>query len=335
MEKQSKMTEIIFIHGILQRSGTNLLNQILLLNPTSIEPVLKIRENWFLHYSDSLYAYADRLFQIWSDPQWGGGNYSKADFYSTIGEALITYISKELPDLSGKALLSKTPSVQHLTRNFQMFPSSKVLIIIRDPRDVAASAFKSWGRPVKQSIYNWNVAAKSIVEFERHTPPDRYFLLRYEDLISNRAEWVRKCIKFLGFVEEAYPWHALDHLPIFGSSEEGKNWQVKSTSPSFRSIGRWKKLSSQQIHYLSNMESSFLDYFGYTNKEELNPLPTYEDRLQKGVLLANSISSSTLFKNNFLGRVSKIGAGLGLIAEAIFGDVTTNYLRSKIIKKES
>lgn len=327
------MTDIIFIHGILQRSGTNLLNQILLLNPTSREPVLKIRENWFLHYSDLIYAYTDRLFQIWSDPQWGGETYSKADFYSTIGEALITYISKEVPDLCNKVLLSKTPSVQNLTRNFQMFPSSKVLIIVRDPRDVAASAFKSWNRPVKQTIYNWIAAAKSIAEFERHTQPDRYFLLRYEDLISNREEWVRKCINFLGFVEDDYPWHALDQLPVFGSSEEGNNWQVKSISPSFHSIGRWKKLSSQQIHYLSSINSSYLDYFGYTNKEDLYTLPTYEERLKKGALLTNSSSSSTLLKSNFVGRMSKISTGLGLISEAIFGDVTTNYLRTKI-KKE-
>lgn len=324
------MNEVLFIHGILQRSGTNLLNQILLLNPNAIQPNLKIRENWFIHYSDSLYTYANHLFQVWSDPQWEGNSYSEIEFYSAIGDALITYISKGIPDLSDKALLSKTPSVQHLKRNFQMFPSSKIIIITRDPRDVAASAFKSWKRPVRQTIYDWNVAAKTIAEFEMFTPPDRYFLLRYEDLISNRVETVRKCLHFLGFAEDGYPWHVLDKLPVFGSSEEGNTWQVKAANPSFRSVGRWKTLSNDQIHDLSHIKSPFLDYFGYTTEGELSPLPTRENRLKSRVLLPNNISSPSLLKNNFFERASKIRMALGLIAEATFGDTVINYLRKKL-----
>lgn len=327
------MTKLIFVYGILQRSGTNFLNQILLLYPNCIQPVLKIRENWFLHYSDALYKYADQLFQVWSSPRWGGEDYSKAEFYSAIGDALITYISKGLPDLSDQALLSKTPSVQHLQRNFQMFPSSKIFIIIRDPRDVAASAFKSWNRPVEQTIRDWNIAAKTIIDFERYAPSNYYFLLRYEDLISNKEEWIRKCIHFLGFSESTYPWPAISELPVFGSSEEGGVWRVTVASPSFHPIGRWKALPSNQRYYFSRIESSFLNYFGYSDEGEFLPLPSSEDRLSKKIILAND--TTLLASNeNLLSRISKLRTALGLMAEAVFGVTTANYLRKSFTEKK-
>lgn len=328
------MKKIFFIYGILQRSGTNLLNQILLLNPNTIQPNLRIREDWFLHYSDSLYTYANHLFQVWSDPQWEGASHSKIEFYSTIGDALINYISKGIPDLSDKVILSKTPSVQHLKRNFEFFPSSKIIIITRDPRDVAASAFKSWKRPVRQTIKDWNVAAKAIAEFEKCTSPDYYLLLRYEDLISNREEVIRRCIRFLGFSEKDYPWHILNTLPVFGSSEEGNTWQVKAASPSFNSIGRWKTLPNDQINDLLNTKSPFSDYFGYSNGDEILSLPTRENRLNSRVLLSDNISSPLLIKDICLERMSKIYMASGLIAEAALGTTVTNYLRAKLRKKK-
>ena len=116
------MNQLIMLHGILRRSGTNLLNEILLMSPSVEQPVLKVRENWFLHYSDLLYNYSEQLFQNWSNPEWVGEDFSKEEFYRTIGDALVKYVGQKTPNLSEKALLSKTPSVVHLNRNFQMFP---------------------------------------------------------------------------------------------------------------------------------------------------------------------------------------------------------------------
>lgn len=314
------MQDLILIHGILRRSGTNLLNQILLLHPHCAQPVSKIRENWFLHYSDSLYEYSEQLFKIWSTPEWKGNEFSKSEFYSTIGDAMLAYIGNGIPDISRKVLLSKTPSVQHLDRCFQLFPSSKVVIITRDPRDVAASAFATWERPVEQTIRDWNVACKAIYNFERVTSSDRYLLLRYEDLIFERETWIRKCLQFLNLEETLFPWQSLSELPVFGSSEE-KTWQVKSRNESFRPIGRWRSLPADQMNYLASIASPYSRYLGYSEspKDDLQPMPSREERLKRMIGLKDEQPFTRRITESLRKRSSDLHTGLRLIAKAILG----------------
>ncbi len=317
-------TKPVFLYGVLQRSGTNLLNQILLLSPNVVQPTLKIRENWFLHHSDLVYSYSEELFRLWSNPKWSGEDFSKSEFYSAIGDALIAYSAKGIADLSGKVLLGKTPSVKHLDRHFEIFPSSKVLIIVRDPRDIAASAFGSWNRPISRTISEWNTAARTIATFERLAKPSDYFLIRYEDLILQKEEWVRKCIEFLGFDKSIFPWEALNELPVFGSSEEGSNWKVKPAGSSFKPIGRWKSLSRKYQRYFSAIDRSCLNYLGYA-EAGVPSFPNRRTRIEKGRDLTVEIRSSSLCTSPKTNRRVKLRQALGLIAEATFGETITKF----------
>lgn len=274
------MTDLVFIHGILQRSGTNFLNKILLLHPNCVQPRLKIREDWFLHFSEPLYQYVKQLLTVWSNPKWGGESFSGTEFLSTIGNALTAYISKDIPDLSDKMLVSKTPSVQHLSRCFQLFPLSKLIIITRDPRDVAASALKTWNRRIEESLHAWELATKTISYFEKQAPQDQYLLIRYEDMVFDKEIWVKKCLRFFGLSEVDFPWDALSNLPVFGSSEN-KTWRVKPMSQSFCPVGRWRLLPENQRRHFSAMTPSCLRYFGYseTGEDCHQALPSREERL--------------------------------------------------------
>ena len=320
----------IFIHGILQRSGTNLLNQILLQHPDCVQPVLKIRENWFLHFSDSLYEYSEQLFKMWSNPRWGGDEFSKSRFYSSIGNAMLAYLGYGIPNVSHKVLLSKTPSVQHLCRCFQLFPSSKVVIITRDPRDVAISAFKTWGRPVERTIRDWNVACKAIYDFESNTPSDSYIILRFEDLVFAREEWTRKCLQLLNLEETRFPWQSLNELPVFGSSD-GNIWEVKSVNKSFQPVGRWRSLPAVQMKELGKVTSPCFSYFGYPEglKDDLQPMPTREERLRQWNVLKDKQTSTRPSIELLQERSSALYTGLRLIAEAVFGKRTVNFARKK------
>jgi hypothetical protein len=317
----------IFIYGMLQRSGTNLLNQMLLLHPDCAQPVSKIRENWFLHCSDSLYEYSEQLYRIWSNNTWHGDDFSRSEFYSSIGDAMLTYLGNGISDASSKVLLSKTPSVQHLERCFQLFPSSKVVIVTRDPRDVAASAFNTWGRPVKQTIRDWSVACKAIYDFERDTPLDRYSILRFEDLVCAREEWTRKCLQLLNLEETRFPWQSLSELPVFGSSEE-KTWQVKSVSESFGPVGRWRSLPAAQVKGLGRA-SPCSSYFGYPElpEDDRQPMPIREVRLQQGIVLKDKLPSTRLRFESLRERSRALRTGLRSLAEVVFGKRAVNFAR--------
>ena len=60
----------IFIHGILPRSGTNFLWDLLLLHPDCCRGREPVNEDLFLDQSDHLVAFSDAVRAIW-DPRWG------------------------------------------------------------------------------------------------------------------------------------------------------------------------------------------------------------------------------------------------------------------------
>lgn len=314
------MKSEIFIHGILQRSGTNLLTQILMLHPDCVRPAIKLREDWFLHYSDPLYEYADKLFQKWDTPSWAGEPYSETKFYSTVGASLLKYLRQGVPDADGKVLLSKTPSVQNIERCFQLFPGRKVVIIIRDPRDIAISAFNTWKIPFDQTIINYNEAFSSIVNMEKESTSKDYLILRFEDLILEREEWTKKCLDFLDLDEKRFHWKILDKLPVFGSSEED-SWKIKNKKISFQPIGRWKSLPTQQLENLSKPISESLGYFGYpvSPEEEINPLPTLQERLKQNILIPKRKQTIRRSVNIPYRRYPAFRTGLSIMIEAILG----------------
>ncbi|MDH3446365.1 MAG: sulfotransferase, partial [Deltaproteobacteria bacterium] len=320
----------IFIHGILQRSGTNLLNQALLLHPDCVQPVTKIRENWFLHYSDSLSEYSEQLFHVWSNPDWGGNQFSQSSFFSRIGDALLAYLVEQTPEALNRRLLSKTPSVRHLERCFKFFPSSKVIIIVRDPRDVAVSALKTWGRPIAKTLDEWCLACQSIVQFENTAPPQSYLLIRYEDLVAEPEEVVRNCLSFLNLQDVDFPWERLGELPVFGSSEFA-GWQVQKAESSFDPVGRWKSLSIEQRQSFSDIPPTFLSYFGYPNSQndEGLLLPQRAERLNmrleiSGEKVTVKEPASWLLSK----RITALRTGLRFIAGAVLGERVSRRTRT-------
>ena len=60
----------IFIHGILPRSGTNFLWDLLLLHPDCARAREPVNEDLFLDHSDHLVAFVEAVRALW-DPRWG------------------------------------------------------------------------------------------------------------------------------------------------------------------------------------------------------------------------------------------------------------------------
>ena len=264
------MKDIAFIHGILRRSGTNLLNRILLLHQNCAQPLIKVRENWYLHYSDDIIKYTKNLFNIWNNPKWGGKKFNPNVLYSSIGDSLIAYLCGGLSDIEKKILISKTPSVHNIQNIFKFFPNSKPIIIVRDPRDIAVSTFKTWEIPFKDTLTAWHYAAQNIIKFEENCGENDYLLIRYEDLLTDKKHWVQTCLAFLNLDEEEFPWPLLDELPVFGSSE-AKSWKPQPASASFQPVGRWKSIPEEHARQLSKLNTTFMDYFGYTDSGILPP----------------------------------------------------------------
>ena len=270
----------IFIHGIMPRSGTNFLNQLILLHPQCKEPSKRIRENWLLYYSNPLYEYINSLNNKWLHPTWIGSDFNVAELKHKIGATFIDFLSEEI-DTKNSLLVSKTPKVENIHRFFELFPKDKLLIIIRDPKDVVASTYKSWGIDSSSVIKEWNKAANIIQNFEKNSDSNSYILLRYEDLIANSSNYLNQLLEFCELDKSQFPWDEVNKLPIFGSSE-GDKWKVKEKNISFKPIGRWVSLPKAQLRMLElDYNDKLAEYFGYKGLEEgYNDLPTKDERLK-------------------------------------------------------
>lgn len=81
----------------------------------------------------------------------------------------------------------------------QLYPQAKFLCLIRDPRAVVCSEREtSWGsRSVARIARRWCQVVDAAEKCERSLSPDRFRLVRYEDLIADPEALLRSICEFL------------------------------------------------------------------------------------------------------------------------------------------
>ncbi len=135
---------------------------------------------------------------------------------------------------------------------FRLFPEAKLLQVVRDPRAVFASRksrlTKRYGCYTKahRLVREWNQSSRQIDKLQNCT--DNYLVIRYEDLVRDTGEVLKKVSQFIG----------IEYLPVlFEPTRAGKNWQGNSSfhtafsGVSARSVEQWKgELTEQEIWWI-------------------------------------------------------------------------------------
>jgi protein-tyrosine sulfotransferase len=234
----------IFILGIMPRSGTNYLWDLLCLHPHCAPARSPIREDFFLECSDHLVAYVRSVRDRW-DPIWGEfGDDLEPRFREGLGDGLISYLWEDRE----RRLVTKTPSVRHIERSFAFFPHARVIVLSRDGRSVVQSCMSTFGWDFDRAASNWAAAADEIRRFELHRtyPPDRYLRVRYEDLVDDLRGSLTRILAFLELDAATYDLNAADELPVRGSSSyfgpgrDAVNWDPVEKGPDFNPRERWR-----------------------------------------------------------------------------------------------
>ena len=178
--------------------------------------------------------------------------------------------------------IEKTPKhIYRIGDILRLQPEAKIILIIRDGRDVACS-FKYRTGSVEIGIKRWhedNLAAK---EYWSH--PNVY-AIRYEQLVD---DFENSIADVLSFLNETYEKGMKDYYKTktrwystkitkppsaFGEHHnQYRNWQINQ--PLFDGRGRWKELSVDELSYIEEVAGSMLVEFGYTkmNNETSNEI---------------------------------------------------------------
>lgn len=240
-------TQPVFILGVWKRSGTNYVADLLRLHP-SFQIAAPLWEDFLTARSPLLSPFVDSLCESWRwwlGERGEGTEEVRSELYRHLGKGLIEFLQSRLDD--GRRLLCKTPFTENIGHFFTLFPDSRLVILVRDGRDVVESAKRSW--PKKSYAFyakQWAKGARHILEFMNGAGKDhmdRWILVRYEDLLSSRDE-VRRLIEFVGIEENAFPWDRIEQMPVRGSSSlrsstDELTWKPVEKDAGFQPVCRW------------------------------------------------------------------------------------------------
>jgi tetratricopeptide (TPR) repeat protein len=172
--------------------------------------------------------------------------------------------------IGGRLLIDKNPSVTLFLAAFiRIFPEIKILIALRDPRDVVLSCFMQCYVPVTPSSVTY-LSLEETTEGYAHTAEEWKILssaiknprleVRYEDVVADLESASRRVLDFLGV-----SWDA----SVLRFDEHARSKRVRSptyadvTQPVYkRALGRWRNYRKYLEPHLRRLEP-FVSAFGY------------------------------------------------------------------------
>jgi len=247
---------LFFIVGC-GRSGTTLLQTMLLSDPAVLLPpetkyysaldALGWRARFDLA-KDADFERAARL--VWEDQARRGLDCDRDAFDRYAAAAPRTWDGLFLAYLAGCAEPSgatrvgeKSPVHTHYVGPLSAsFPAAKFIHIVRDPRAVVLSRVRAGfgSNLIVPNVHRWRRAAEMHRDHAQRLGPERYLLIRYEDLVSDQRATLEKVCNFLGI---AMTESMLEHHKRGdkGFPERSKAWMENTMKPVFTSsVEKWK-----------------------------------------------------------------------------------------------
>lgn len=270
MTNQFQSPPPIFILGIMPRSGTNFLHQLICLHP-DCTPTLAW-EDFVIYPASLLDAYAHAVYHKWiplTTAKLEPVIKSPVDtLLRHLGDGLLAFLYTQQP--REKRLVTKTPWVTNLPYVFKLFPEAKLLLLVRDGRAVVESGTKSCWWDEEASMRQWAHAAQDIIQFKQDNQhlSHQYLILKYEDLYLNTVETMTDILTFLSLDAESYDFKLAVEAPVLGSSDSMKqygkiHWQPVEKTSDFTPLSRWQTWDDAKHTLFNQIAGKQMVQLGY------------------------------------------------------------------------
>jgi tetratricopeptide (TPR) repeat protein len=246
------------------RSGTTLLEQVLDAHPD----IISSEETMIFHY-DAYRTLARKcppnslMLPVLESSQLPEILQARKNYYHSMELSLG-------PSSISRVLIDKNPSLTFLIPALiRIFPEIKLLIALRDPRDVILSCFMQPFFPLAQTNSAYLTLCSAAREYAvvmgvwlalKPLLKNPWLEVRYEDMVEDLESVARKSLDFLGV-----SWDA----KVLGFDEHARKKVVRSptyadvTQPVYkRAKGRWRNYQKYLEPHLAKLEP-FVKAFGY------------------------------------------------------------------------
>jgi protein-tyrosine sulfotransferase len=260
---RGKYPPTIMVHGVLQRSGTRYLGQLMKLHPdVSVYP-RGLVETPILNTAESIRIMQARFLAAFPPNRDGMG---ADDFLPLFGASFIAYIYGVVPERQ-TALLAM-PDVSSLAYFPFLFPFERPLLLMRDGRDLVESMVRSFsGFPFDEACIRWNRGARIMLEQQKLHATDGWQIFRYEDAVNHPRQFIEQVCKYCALDAARYLYDRLSEVPVVGSSElqrEGHvTWEPIAKPAGFNPVGRWQSWTPTQTRIFKRIAGPTLIESGY------------------------------------------------------------------------
>ncbi|MGF1476333.1 MAG: sulfotransferase [Geminicoccaceae bacterium] len=257
-----------FVHGVLPRSGTNFVANAIALHPHTSAYPRQMFEFPALRLKAGAVALRSEFLALFPRNQ---GSVSDHELLGYLISGWMRCLQHEAGD---RALLFKCPHAQNIGLFSSLYPRDKLVLCLRDGRDVIASSMKTfsgspWRKSFGQMAAEWAAATEAMLTFEAgrvNTNPN-VLVVRYEDMVREPNATISRLLTHLGLNEDDYPFDQLAAMPVFGSStnqaEGTSRWQPTAADQNFSPIGRWQSWPPRQKRAFERIAGDALAQAGY------------------------------------------------------------------------
>ena len=237
------VTGPIFVLGMLPRSGTNHVWDLLGLHPDT-ELSMPVYEDHLVRSSGHLVDFVDEVSREWT-PEWDVPTSARDELLASIGDGILAWLTGE----SDRRVVTKMPSVEGAGRFRALFPRSPLLILVRDGRSLCESGVRTFGWSYERAFRRWRDAANTVLELADAAHGDPHLaVIRFEDLVERPADVVQIICKTVGLDPDAFPYDRIGDLPVRGSSTLSTvggpvHWAPVEKTASFAPVERWESWS--------------------------------------------------------------------------------------------
>ncbi|TKK67399.1 sulfotransferase [Ilyomonas limi] len=242
-------------------------------------------------------------------------NYSSYQYPVSIQHVLHSWFTSEGVSIWG----NKTPqNSENIDNLLKIFPKCKLIIVVRDIRDVSLSWKRKWGKDYLLCAHKWQARMSKAYQMLQKLPEDQYSILRYEDFVSDVEFFSKKICEFLNIEWSS---NMLNYQLHLQERIEGKiNYGERIISNNFN---KWKnELNNREVKRIEEIAFNTLKLFSYEVQVATKqvPLTTFE----KMTGLINDIGAIIGHGNKFNNNNSIVKR-----MKTLAGDIRQNLLKAK------